>query len=400
MRSRNRELLRARQGRHRRLLAGLGAAVMLAASSGAARMDQLPETYVVMGFNDLGMHCMQEDFSQFMLLPPFNNLHAQVIRRGEEPDIIHNGVTVDYTIPSNTRSSDKTNFWTYVQGLMGVTLPPNVGLTGNTMAGTMTNTPNEDWEATGIPATPIEDTGRENSYPLATINVWNQGSVVATTQAVVPVSWEISCNLCHDTPGITTATDILRSHDSLHGTNLEQSQPVFCATCHADPVLGEPGIPGVPSLSGAIHTAHAPRMDQLPFELDVECYACHPGRRTQCQRDVHLGEGLDCLSCHDSMEAVGSPSRTSWVDEPRCGDCHSRSGFDFEQPGKLFRESVGHGGVMCMTCHGSPHAITPTVTGVDNLQAINLQGHPGVLNGCTVCHTQMPDDDFFHKIDD
>ena len=27
---------------------------------------------VVLGYNDLGMHCMNQDFSEFMILPPFN----------------------------------------------------------------------------------------------------------------------------------------------------------------------------------------------------------------------------------------------------------------------------------------------------------------------------------------
>jgi hypothetical protein len=26
--------------------------------------------YVVLGYNDLGMHCMQQDFSEMMILPP------------------------------------------------------------------------------------------------------------------------------------------------------------------------------------------------------------------------------------------------------------------------------------------------------------------------------------------
>ena len=58
------------------------------------------------------MHCMNEDFSEFMILPPYNTVHAQVIdRSGEEPHIVTSGVTVQYTIPGNTHSADKTNFW-------------------------------------------------------------------------------------------------------------------------------------------------------------------------------------------------------------------------------------------------------------------------------------------------
>lgn len=355
--------------------------------------------YVVFGANDLGMHCMQQDFSEFLILPPFNTIHAQVInRQGEEPHIVTSGVTVDFTVPGNTRSFDKTNWWTYDEQLLGTDFAPDVGLTGNGLSGVMTPTGKNDFSIVGVPITPIDDNGFEDPYPLSTITVQRNGVEVARSQVVVPVSWEINCNLCHNTPGITPGTDILRAHDRLHDTTLEQQQPVFCAGCHADPALGAPGVPGVSTFSSAMHGAHASRMDQV--ELENSCYACHPGLRTQCQRDVHYDNGVFCTDCHGGMAEVGDPTRTPWVDEPRCDDCHNRPGFEFEQPGTLFRDAKGHSGVHCYACHGSPHAITPTVTDQDNLQAINLQGHAGVIDTCAVCHSTPPDDPFFHKVND
>ncbi len=54
---------------------------------------------------------MNQDFSQLCILPPFNNLHAQVIdRRGEEPRIASSGISVLYSIPGNTTSITKTEF--------------------------------------------------------------------------------------------------------------------------------------------------------------------------------------------------------------------------------------------------------------------------------------------------
>ena len=378
-----------------------GAAIcLMGALAGAARVGPLAAgQYVVLAANDLGMHCMQQDFQDFLILPPYNNVHAQVIdRSGEHPVIIDENVTVELAIPGNTRSSDKTNFWTYDQDLLGVDLPPDVGLTGVGMAGQLEPTPAHDWKIEGIPITPIDDDGRENPYPLATITVRQGGQILAQTQAVVPVSWEINCNLCHVADDKSTAELILAAHDTNQGTDLLNSRPVFCAGCHADPALGAPGQPGVSTFSSAMHTKHAPYENMV--DLDNYCYSCHPGIRTQCQRDVHLANGTTCNDCHGGMEAVGDPARTPWVDEPRCGDCHSRPGFDFEQPGTLYRNSRGHGGVQCYACHGSPHAITPTVTEVDNLQALNLQGHPGKIDSCVVCHSQDEGDPFFHKMDD
>ena len=80
-----------------------------------------------------------------------------------------------------------------------------------------------------------------------------------------------------------------------------------------------------------------------------------------------------------------------------CRYCHFAEGFEFEQPETLYMDSVGHGGVHCAACHGSPHAIIPTVTSEDNLQAIEVQGRPGVVGECLVCHKTTPPQAFEHK---
>ncbi|MBI1348613.1 hypothetical protein GC163_20260 [bacterium] len=356
-------------------------------------------SYTVLGYNDLGMHCMNQDFSEICILPPFNTLRAQVILRGEEPKIVSDGLTVAYSIPGNTTSTTKTDFWSYEQLLFGVDLPVDVGLTGNGLAGTMVPSGNRDWVATGIPATPLTDQFQNDPFQLSQILVKNKrGKVVASTEAVVPVSWEISCNLCHNTEGISVATDMLRAHDRLHGTTLEAQKPVLCASCHADPALGTPGAPGVSSFSHAMHGAHASRMGAVSF-LNNTCYACHPGVQTECQRDVHLPLGITCINCHGDMYAVANPARTPWVDEPTCAQCHNTLNprYKYEEPGKSFKDSRGHGGVFCAACHGPQHAVGPAATAPDNAQAILQQGHAGTINDCTVCHTKRPDDPFFHS---
>lgn len=368
----------------------------------AAPAPVQPGQYVVIAYNELGMHCMNQDFSEFMILPPFNTLRAQVIRRGGSPEPMGNDVQVRFTIPQNTHSVDKTNFWEYAPQLFGVTLEPDVGLTGNTLFGNMIKRPGlREFEASGIPLTPIDDLGRENPYPLAIVTATMNGQVVAQTQAVVPVSWEISCNICHTTPGISVGRDILRKHDARHGTSLEQQMPVNCSRCHADPALGAPGQPGVKSLSAAMHGSHATRM-QPAASLISDCYACHPGVRTSCQRDVHRARGMQCAQCHGGMDALGITSRTPWVDQPSCRECHQsrRPNYEFEPAGVLFKDATGHGGVKCVTCHFSPHSMGPATTETDNLQANRLQGHPGVINTCTTCHTQVPSDPFPHRGDD
>jgi hypothetical protein len=70
------------------------------------------EQYVLIGWNDLGMHCSNQDFSTFVVLPPFNNVRAQVIRVGDSltpPAVVTTGLHVTYEIPGNTYSVGKTN---------------------------------------------------------------------------------------------------------------------------------------------------------------------------------------------------------------------------------------------------------------------------------------------------
>lgn len=49
----------------------------------------------------------------------------------------------------------------------------------------------------------------------------------------------------------------------------------------------------------------------------------------------------------------------------------------------LYQFSVGHGGLSCAACHGSPHAEFPSTQRNDNIQSIQHQGHVGMLVECT-----------------
>ncbi len=359
---------------------------------------------VVFGYNDLGMHCMNQDFSALMILPPYNTLHAQVIdRTGKKPRIVTSGITVTYTIPGNTHSYDKTNFWQYVQDLLGVSLPLDVGLSGNTLWGTMRATIGGDWCVSGIPLTPLTDQLIENPFQLASIAVVQGRTVVARTQAVVPVSWDIQCAMCHN--GNEVEANPVAAHNRKHPTYngqpmvLDTTRPVLCGSCHAQPELGLPGNPNISTLSHAMHSAHSTRMGDVSAMLNgVTCYACHPGPNVHCLRDIHAKRKMNCMNCHTSMEAVADPNRRPWVDLPRCDNCHHKRGFDYEQPNTLYRNSKGHGGVFCEACHNTPHAITPTTNPQDNVQSLLLQGKLGAIKKCEVCHDRQPSGPFIHRV--
>ncbi len=442
--------------------------------------------YRVFAVNDLGMHCMDDDFAVFSILPPFNNLHAQVLKvggAGQKPQLLaisttevrYSGVA-DAKASINTTSAGKTNFWDYAQSLFGVSLPQDTGLTGNKMPSAQAgpqafrdyDTALRRFTATGLPITPLDDKGQVNSYPLFRVEARDRanGQVLAHLDAVVPVSTEMNCADCHNTDGSaadgataaryanrglviwsnnTNAArqykeNILLLHDIKHGTTLYAEQPVLCADCHYSPALDLAGAGpqgrqlNVPFLSYAIHGRHGKTVGgALPDSTNPAiiadngtdgCYNCHPGKTTQCLRGAMTNQGIGCLECHGTLLAVAGEfpltdgrKRQPWRDLPRCESCHTGDALNHqgsslisklvyapgdaaatpllagnrrfaENAGNLYRNSTGHGGVACASCHGSPHAIWPNddPNANDNVAARQLQGYAGTVAECSVCH--------------
>jgi hypothetical protein len=124
----------------------------------------LPAEYIIIGWNDLGMHCYDRDYADMGVLPPYNNIWAQVIHRGDPPQIVTEGITVSYSIQDNTYSVGKTNFWSYAEALFGQALPPNIGLTGKGLAGVMDHIGNHYVAEGGVPITEFRDSSPSTPY--------------------------------------------------------------------------------------------------------------------------------------------------------------------------------------------------------------------------------------------
>ncbi len=397
------------------LCAGIAAVGSLSApSTAAASRPGAAGDYVVLAWNDLGMHCYNPNFDEIGVLPPWNTLWAQVLRVGDPPQIVTTGVTVTFFFADNTDSATKSNFWDpnphatgqnaeLLFGLSGP-LAPNIGLTGVGLSGTM-QAEDDHFVAEGIPLTEFRDSAPTTPYPyqLATVVVRDAGTGDELARAVVvaPVSTEMHCDNCHYDRGpgnedyATGVVDlnILYQHDDENSEEypagyglLVDRRPVLCADCHASNALSLKGVAGIPSLSNAIHDKHEGKVSD---DLDG-CYNCHPGPQTQCLRDVMSTRyDMDCVICHGGMEDV-SKNPDPWFNEPRCDNagCHSA----YQQDQALYRHSKEHGGVYCAACHDSPHAIAPSAQANDALKFIAWQGHAGPLDTCTVCHASAPPD--------
>jgi PKD repeat protein len=436
----------------------------------------------LVGWNNLGMHCMDAQFSVFAILPPYNTVEAQLVDSSGHLVKSGSGVTVTYQAvadPSgsiNTTSAGKTDFWDNVVALFGAGPPVDTGLAGASMPGTanvpqpMTFDASQNlFQATGIPVTPYDDTHQKNYYPMMRLTAKDgSGNVLATTDVVLPVSDEMDCSACHasgSSPAAKPAAgwvndpdpqrdfrlNVLRKHDDvwlgsstyaaalsakgyssagLYATVVQNGKAILCAACHGSEALGAGSYPGVPPLTQSMHSLHATVTDPTNGQtLDAStnrsaCYRCHPGSTTRCLRGV-MGNSvaadgsmaMQCQACHGSMSTVGASTRTGWLMEPNCQNCHTgtavrnngqirytsaldtngqpRMAVDAtfatnpDTPGaglSLYRFSAGHGGLQCESCHGSTHAEFPSSHVNDNVQSIEVQGHSGPIVECATCH--------------
>jgi hypothetical protein len=349
-------------------------------------------THVVLAWNDLGMHCLNPTYDQAVVLPPYNNIWAQVIERGNPPRIVTAGVTVEYAIVGNTYSYGKASFgqfWDNAQALFSAAPAHDYGLNlvdpslSNGLSGTMVAAGGDHFEVDGVPLVPIDDSGQWNPYQVAEITVRSaSGTVLGKVRATVPTSDELDCAKCHG-PG--PFADVLAKHDAAHGTALATQKPILCAKCHASPALGQlTRIGGVPFLSEAVHSFHA------GVQSPPTCYDCHPGAKTQCSRSLaHTAADGNCTGCHGALAevggSIGNGARVPWVGEPACADCHAGVA-EVATGGTLYRSARGHGGVRCAGCHGSPHAMVPTRVASDHAQSLQYQGAAKSLGSCGACH--------------
>lgn len=352
--------------------------------------------YVVFAWNDLGMHCANPTYDKAVLLPPYNNVWAQVIKRGNPPQIVTSGLVVEYKIINNTYSYGKQSygqFWDNVKKLFGIDLNKNTGLNlvdpnvNNGLSGTMVMK-EDHFEANGIPVTPINDDGSWNPYQIGQLTVKDSsGRTVAQTDATIPVSDEINCSQCH---GVDAFQDVLEKHDKNVGTNLVNQKPVLCASCHGDPALGSPKTTQGKYLSDAIHGFHS------TVSPKPACYACHPGEVTECSRSLaHTSANGNCTTCHGDLAQISGSIKTGripWAEEPKCVTCHSGVA-EVDTQSTLYRNAMGHGDVYCAACHSSPHAMIPTNILSDNYQALQYQGAAKTIGSCGACHSNSRGED-------
>ncbi|MFO1489267.1 MAG: PKD domain-containing protein [Verrucomicrobiota bacterium] len=339
----------------------------------AAAASALAASNQLVGWNNLGMHCMDSDYSVFSILPPYNTIEAQLIVGGK---LVTNGsgYTVTYQAVAdpegslNSTSRGKGNFHDFVQPIYGPAAQPEFGLTPWPMPGT-NNTPQGmlfeatnqpapgvatrvNWfRAEGIPITPYDDAGRKNPYPMMRLIAKNGATPIATNDIVLPVSDEMDCRACHASGTQDAARpaagwvwaanqerdfrlNILKLHDErnfsqhhglyvealaargynplgLYRGNVADGKPVLCAMCHSSEALGLPSYGTIPPLTASIHSKHATVMDPvLKLALNDSAH------REACYR-CHPGSATKCL-----RGAMGGAIANDGSMSMQCQSCH------------------------------------------------------------------------------
>jgi len=325
------------------------------------------------------------------------------------------------------------------------------------------------FEAAGVPLTAFDDFGRENPWQLMRVQAMSGGQVLASLDTVLPISGEANCGFCHGDmddggngaatqalfdAGIPVATamedplfdngmrlnsvpievskeyaadlNLIRLHDLKHGTDLENSTPVVCQSCHYTPALdlaqlgpqgAENDMPLVlngvevspsiangrdqiknQSMSSVMHGHHAtvtgldgkPLFPAMPPPVDSNgnlrdpavgkqvmedtCYQCHPGRRTDCLRGAMASGGMLCQDCHGDMAQIGNDF-SKFVSPTNPGDFRLAGDF-YTNPDTLRvpwanEPSCGscHTGDVMDNLHGTPGTIGDPQDGIRLMQA-------------------------------
>lgn len=372
----------------------------------------------VLAWNNLGMHCMDDDFSIFAILPPYNTVLAQVVtgtngtayRRDGTGIYVNYQAVLDARNSINATSVGKNNFWDFSLQMLGAALPPDEGLSlsGASPGAAMPGAGNSrkpmhyesapDWfVAWGVPITPYDDNLQLNPYPL--MHVAATGAVpAAATDIVLPVSVEMNCRACHSSgsgPAARPAADwewntvptrdyrlnILQLHDEerfadmaaaytnvlaakgynargLYATVIEDGKPLLCASCHLSEAIPDSGEPGVPPLTEAVHTLHAGVNDP-----DTGVALGVTSNRSACYR-CHPGGETRCL-----RGAMGHAVATNGTLAMQCQNCHGTMAMvgSTNRTGWLDEPN-------CQACHTGD-----AVTNSGQIRYDNAYSAPGVL---------------------
>jgi hypothetical protein len=211
---------------------------------------------------------------------------------------------------------------------------------------------------------------RANGAGSAPINAFTQGRLEAT------------CYQCH--PGKRT--------QCLRGAMYNEAGAV-CQDCHGQMTqVGDDfskNKPGGAFIIAADYYKN-PNTPRVPWLNEPTCGSCHTGdavsNLTSAPGAIKSSDNIRLLQAFLSSDPKATPILPTNM---RFAEPRVSTGPAAGNP-QLFRLSVDqHGGVFCEGCHGATHAEWPVrdANANDNMAAVELQGHAGVVMECATCHS-------------
>jgi hypothetical protein len=245
------------------------------------------------------------------------------------------------------------------------------------------------FEAAGIPMSPFDDDGRQNPFPLVRVEVSAGNTVLATTDAVLPVSSETSCTNCHASPADFPGARSTAPADRLLAAGL----PV--TTKAADPLRATGSVPEAVSLEYAADI-NILRLHDLKHGASYvepvadgggvvhQPNACDPMQGNNGSASCLLNRALEahqpvvCQSCH----------YTPALDLAQVGPAAGPAGSDANGRNQLVHETNSrvmhnHHGSFTELFPAIPAPVQNPVTGAISNQA---QRTAALENNCYQCH--------------
>ncbi|MCP3666481.1 MAG: cytochrome C [Gammaproteobacteria bacterium] len=346
------------------------------------------QDYKVFAINDLGMHCGDFDTRISSILPPFNVLHATVIQRGVEPNVLtpEDGIRVVYSAASNVSdpiltginsagsgpvyssmladgSVFKTNFWDVAReaydpfyppmilpafyppgaNILDLGLPmPNVErfyLGDGELHADQQSMPGrfgpyldnavEPFEAYVMDQPFFINTAFKFGYVSESVNYYEAAGIPITAfdDFGRENPWPLYRVQAHDASG-----NILASNDTVVPISGEAN----CGACHGDPMEDMGNGSATYRLEDAgiaiVGSSDDPQFDSVPLEVSRE-YAAD----------------LNLLRLHDLKHGSGNPDgpkyETDLEDQTPvvCQSCHYTPALDLAQLGPLSGDGLANG---------------------------------------------------------
>lgn len=129
-------------------------------------------SFTILAANDLGMHCADQDYRIFSILPPYNVLNAQVLQKGREPRLMSpaDGIRVTY------KSVDSNFFTDLTDALRLPDATDSLSLTSQNPAGIFKS---NFWDVAQPSGSGIDKTGfqaYESLYPPGILSAFSSAA--------------------------------------------------------------------------------------------------------------------------------------------------------------------------------------------------------------------------------